>query len=266
MAPSLQFDRWAGGARRCVTFSYDDGRTFDRRLVEIFNRTGCRASFHLNSANFGKDGYVEIGEIAQLYAGHEISAHTHTHPFLNEMPSSRAVWEIMENRRVLESACGYPVRSMSWPYGQAGDTAVTAAMSCGIEYSRGVAERRNFEPPADFMRWEPTCHHNAAPELVEAFLARDYPKKQQLLYIWGHSYEFPRDDNWDLIEKVCERLGGRIDTWYATGIEIKDYLTAQRALCVSVDGSMVHNPSGVDVWISADGEAVCIPSGKTVTL
>ena len=70
----------------------------------------------------------------------------------------------------------------------------------------------------------------------------------------------------DRIENVCERLGGRSDTWYATGIEIKDYMTAQRALCVSVDGSMVRNPSGVDVWISADGEAVCIPSGKTVTL
>ena len=266
MPREILFNRWHGGARRCVTFSYDDGHVEDRRLVKLFNDCGLRGSFHLNSAECGNGKCVGLDEIRALYAGHEVSAHTHTHPFLNELPPARMAWEILEDHRLLEQAAGYPVRSMSWPYGQAGDAAVEAAKSCGIEYSRLVTEDHSFEPPADFLRWAPTCHHNSAPEWIEAFLARDYWKKQQLLYIWGHSFEFERQNTWGLIENVCRSIAGRADTWYATGIEIKDYLTAQRALCVSVDGSMVQNPSGVDVWLSVDGDAVRVPARAAVTL
>mgnify|MGYP000249589046 CR=1 FL=1 len=38
---------------RAVTFSYDDGQIFDRRLVDIFNKYNLKATFHLNSGTFG---------------------------------------------------------------------------------------------------------------------------------------------------------------------------------------------------------------------
>ena len=50
------------GKLKAVTFSYDDGVMMDKRLVEIFNRYGMKATFNLNSgllsyANcFEKDG------------------------------------------------------------------------------------------------------------------------------------------------------------------------------------------------------------------
>ena len=40
--------------------------------------------------------------------------------------------------------------------------------------------------------------------------------------------------------------------------------TALRALQYSVDASMVHNPSAIDVWVTADGDPVRIPAGQTV--
>ena len=36
-----------------------------------------------------------------------------------------------------------------------------------------------------------------------------------MMYVWGHSYEFTADDNWELIEEFCRFIGGREDIWYA---------------------------------------------------
>ena len=37
------------GKMKALTFSYDDGTLQDRRLVEIFNKYGLKATFNLNS-------------------------------------------------------------------------------------------------------------------------------------------------------------------------------------------------------------------------
>ena len=37
------------GKKKAITFSFDDGVTQDRRLVEIFNKYGLKATFNLNS-------------------------------------------------------------------------------------------------------------------------------------------------------------------------------------------------------------------------
>ena len=34
------FYTYPGGKQKALTFSYDDGQVFDRKLVEIFNRNG----------------------------------------------------------------------------------------------------------------------------------------------------------------------------------------------------------------------------------
>lgn len=32
-----------------------------------------------------------------------------------------------------------------------------------------------------------------------------------LFYVWGHSYEFDVNNNWERIEEFCKMLGGRDD-------------------------------------------------------
>ncbi|MEI0737189.1 hypothetical protein VQ056_11820 [Paenibacillus sp. JTLBN-2024] len=87
-----------------------------------------------------------------------------------------------------------------------------------------------------------------------------------LLYVWGHSYEFENDGNWDLIERFGETVGGREDIWYATNAEIYAYADALKRLRFSADSRIVHNPSALSVWISAEGDPVEIPAGQTVRL
>ena len=51
---------YPGGLAKAITFSYDDGQVYDRRLIEIFNQAGFKGTFHLNSGNLDKDGYVPV--------------------------------------------------------------------------------------------------------------------------------------------------------------------------------------------------------------
>ena len=116
------------------------------------------------------------------------------------------------------------------------------------------------------MKWNPTCHHR--PEMEKTFdtmrAQSNRWAKHSVMYVWGHSYEFNNDDNWDLIENFCAYAGGKEDVWYATNIEIYDYIMASRSLMVGVDGNTVYNPTCVPVWVTADGAPLKILPGENI--
>ena len=85
-----------------------------------------------------------------------------------------------------------------------------------------------------------------------------------LFYVWGHSYEFDRNDNWDHLERICEQISGKSDVWYATNMEIYDYVEAYRSLIFSADGLRVYNPTLVKIWFNLDGKDYSIASGETL--
>jgi hypothetical protein len=85
-----------------------------------------------------------------------------------------------------------------------------------------------------------------------------------MFYLWGHTYEFDNENNWEIIEKFAQYIGGRENIWYATNIEIYDYVKAYESLQVSVDHSIVYNPSAMDVWFSEGGKIYCVKSGQTI--
>lgn len=87
-----------------------------------------------------------------------------------------------------------------------------------------------------------------------------------LFYVWGHSYEFDRNSNWGLIEEFCKVVCGDADVWYATNIEILDYVKAMKGLKFSTDRKIVQNLSGQPVWIGVDGEAFKVEAGKVVSI
>jgi len=257
----IRFDAFPEGKPRAFTASYDDGRQYDARLAELFRAHGIRATFHVNSGFWGTPDYITQEDARTIYRDHEISAHTYTHPRLPDLPDLMILDEILEDKERLEAVAGYPVRGMSYPYGQY-DTRVTAILrSAGMQYSRTVAATQGFDLPKDFMTWHPTCHHSAnLPQLWDRFLARR-TDSMALFYLWGHSYEFDRNRNWEVIETFCKMISGRDDLWYATNIEIYDYVNALRGLVFTSDTNKVYNPSATEVFFHADGRLVRAPGG-----
>ncbi len=257
---------WPHGLEGVLTTSWDDGTSHDRRLVEIFNRYGIRGTFHLNSGNFDS-GHLKSSEIKELYIGHEVSAHSLNHPFLTLLPREALVEEITEDRRRLEKLVGYPVRGMSYPFGDYNEELLKALPGLGIEYSRTTQEHGRFSVPGNFLTWHPTCHHEQnLLEKCRQFKNRNPWDQLPLFYVWGHSFEFHRNNNWELIEEFCKVVSGDEDVWYATNVEIMDYILAMRNLKFGVDRNFVMNPSAISVWIDVDGEAVEIKPGEQLQL
>jgi len=258
----LQKNLYANGKARCVTFSYDDNVIEDRRLIEIFNKYGCKGSFHCNSGYIGVgDRKITKEEAADLYAGHEISCHTVTHPSIAYCSREEMVYQVLEDRRNLEAIAGYPVRGMSYPNGSFSDEVVSVLETCGIVYSRTTVATNNFKLPENFLLWHPTCHHNG--DILGKLEGFAKARIMPLFYIWGHAYEFPRNDNWDMIEEFCKEVTTMTDVWFATNIEIYDYLKARERLVFSADGNMVYNPSAIPVWVTDKGQAVEVKPGET---
>ena len=82
----------------------------------------------------------------------------------------------------------------------------------------------------------------------------------------GHSYEFEQHDNWSVIEKFAQEIGGKDDIWYATNIEIYDYVAAYNHLQFSADYTMSYNGSVIDLWIAAEDRIIKIGAGETVRI
>ena len=264
----IQFHIFPGGVRRAVTFSYDDGPENDTRLITLMNKYGVKGSFHLNGINYVGITPERRAELRELYKGHEISAHTLRHGWPARMPSASLVGEVMSDRRILEKIAEYPVTGMSYPSGSYDDGSVETLRACGIVYSRTTKSTGTFALPEDFLRWHPTCHHRDALPLCDRFLAElDSEWTHPLFNIWGHSFEFRTEEDWAYIEKVIAKLANNSKIWYATYMDIYNYMQAQRMLKISVDEDVFYNPTATDVWVEKDKkQIICIPAGQTVYL
>lgn len=257
--------RYPGGLAKAATFSYDDGVEQDIRLVEIFDKYGIKGTFNINTGSFAKEGHVyPKGQIHrrltkkqtyELFANspHEVAVHTFSHPFLEQLPTNMVIEEVISDRKNIEEMFGTMARGMAYPFGTTSDSVVEALRLCGIVYSRTTKATNSLElQKADWLRLAPTCHHRSATlnELSDKLVNETPARSPWLLYVWGHSYEFESDNNWHVIENLCEKISNKPDIWYATNIEIFDYLNAYNSLIFSTTGNMVYNPTSTEVFFT----------------
>ena len=274
------FMRFPGGKLKAVTFSYDDGVEQDWKLIEIFEKYHMRATFNINSGLYAPEGTVyPEGQIHrrmtkkqadETYTREwmEVAVHGATHPWLDHMPENMVTYDLLKDREALEKQFGRIVRGMAYPYGTYNDNVVESMRSVGIVYSRTVHSTHDFNIPEDWMRLPATCHHNDPKlmELADAFLNNPTWGRPAMFYLWGHSYEFEENNNWEVIEAFCEKMANREDIWYATNIEIYDYKEAYKKLLFSLDGTIVTNPTALTLWFCLNDKEYSLAPGETLKL
>lgn len=255
---------YPAGLRKAVTLSYDDGQIHDRRLVDIFNRHGLRGTFFLNSSCVGhSQGHLTREELPSLLANHELAIHTVNHPLLPMLPDEMVIKQVMDDRRVWESVMKKPILGFGYPCGDFDDRVVGLLKAMGIKYGRTVINDPTFNPPRDPLRWAPTCHHKHDLLNTTRRFLDQHAYNPMLLYVWGHSFEFEGDGNWNLIEDFGKLIGHNPAIWYATNIEIIDYMEAIARVRCSVDGEFMTNPNACSIWFNIDGTAIEIRPGET---
>lgn len=256
-----------GGRHKALTFSYDDGREEDRRLVGLLNRYGLRGTFNVNSGLKQDPQRIPMSEYASLYKGHEIASHTCLHPTISRCPLEQVARQILRDRMELEDAIGAPVRGLAYPNGSYSTKIMELLPMLGIRYARVVPTTGSFGMPDNWFAWAGTCHHNQSlSERGDQFLARHKTQYLDLMYVWGHSYEFTTHDNWPVIEDFCAKMAGHEEIWYATNIEIVDYMDAAERLQYTAAADRVYNPSAGSVWIEVDGRKVEVPGGAMISI
>ncbi|MFA7636794.1 MAG: polysaccharide deacetylase family protein [Monoglobales bacterium] len=226
------------GKMKAVTFSYDDGVTQDVRLIELLNKYNLKCTFNINSALLGREGFlireaqtvnhtrINAADVKHIYAGHEVAAHTLTHPALIDCSRERAISEVENDRIALSELVEYEVVGMAYPGGTGcfnDETVDVIRNHTGIKYARTTTSTYSFDLRDDLITFNPTVYHHrewdAMFSLGEKFieLKTDRP---QIFYIWGHAYEFDIHNTWDRFEEFCKLISGKDDIFYGTNKEI----------------------------------------------
>ena len=277
--------RFPGGKPKAFTMSYDDGVYQDLRLIAILDQNGLKCTFNLNSGNFSDDpgdrksGRMTREDVLAVYGGsvHEAAVHALTHPHLERIPADHAAHEILMDRKNLESLFGTVIRGGAYPFGSYSDEVVNILKSCGIAYFRTTRSTESFDIPVDWLRMPATCHHKnpRLMELAERFVhespdaAEGWRRDPWLFYVWGHSYEFDENtggNSWESIQRFCKFIGGKSDIWYATNIQVHDYVEAFRSLRISLNEQIVENPNAAEIFFEFDDKIYTVKPGETITL
>ena len=266
---------YPNGKEKALTLSYDDVSEHNIKLIELLEKFNIKCTFNLNASRFNPqdEKYYSVSpdEIKKIYDNPlcEVATHSYTHSILTQMPNAKCMLEILKDRQVLEQLFGRIVRGHAYAGGYYNDSVVDVLKQTGIVYARTVHSHRSFKIPSDWMRWVATCHHND-PELMnlaDKFINGDVKNDDGwLFYLWGHAFEFSFNDNWNVIEEFFQKVANNDNIWYATNIEVYDYVTAYKSLVYSADGDMVYNPTLLDVWFKIDGKTVFVPAGQTVNI
>ena len=170
---------------KALTFSYDDGVIYDKKLIEIFNKHGLKGTFNICTDLFGKGRILAKEEAVNLYGNPcaEVAVHGHNHLSISNVDCAVATNDVLLNRKELEQTFGSIVKGMAYANGHYNDAVKSILKNCGINYARTVAQTNAFDLPEDWLEWHPTCHHDNQ-KLME--LAENFVNYKRPSYFWSY--------------------------------------------------------------------------------
>jgi peptidoglycan/xylan/chitin deacetylase (PgdA/CDA1 family) len=133
-----------------VSITFDDGyRRTCEIAAELLSDAGVPATFFLPSqllattfsTSFGPRELIDEDGARELARhGHEIGAHTRTHPDLTTLEDAALAEEIAGSRDDLERAVAAPIRTFAYPKGRSDSRVSAAVRDAGFEVAVTVQE------------------------------------------------------------------------------------------------------------------------------
>ncbi len=210
-------------------------------MIELLNKYNLKATFNINSGSLGRNIIatrkdsgrkvaryrIHADDVKYVYEGHELAAHTLTHPRLTELEDAEVIRQVEQDRLQISDLAGYEVVGFAYPCSSPNhnDRVVTLIReNTGVKYARTVLPTDSFDPQEDLFQFKPHLHDVANMERMEEVTRRFVEMetdKPQILYIWGHSYEMDfTDEKWTQLEQMFAYLANRDDIFYGTNKEI----------------------------------------------
>ena len=154
---------------KVIAITFDDG--FVSNLVEavpLMKKVGVQAINYLVADRLGQtsdweareggeaDPLMDESQVREwLAAGHQIGAHTCTHPRLSFLSRDQAKEEIFASKKKLEDRFGLPLEHFAYPYGDYNQTTVELVREAGFKTAVTMHRGVNLPntPPFELKRW-----------------------------------------------------------------------------------------------------------------
>lgn len=211
----------SSGRTMRVTFSWDDGHPHDLRIAELMARHGIRGNFYCPITNREGLPVMSPQDMRQLVAmpGMEIGAHTYSHAYATRLPLKEWVEDTQRGKDALEDILTREIPTFCYPGGKYSKDHVAAIEQMGFRYGRTtgnfsfsavshpltVPTTLQFYPHSTAVLARNFTRHfrhhlgsrtafalMTAPsfaERLQILLDSCRPESDQLLHLWGHSWE-----------------------------------------------------------------------------
>lgn len=273
--------RFPQGRRKAFTISYDDNTTQDERLIDLMGKYKIKGTFNIIPNWFAKEDavfpegetYINVTEkkALEIYDNEyvEVANHGFNHIKMTSVPQILMMEDTVKCRQKLENMYQRIITGFAYPYGWYNEELMNVLQGAGISYARTVVSTYEFNLPDNWLELNPTCHHadEHLEELTERFLSDEVTEASYMFYVWGHTFEFDQQNNWNIIENLFEKVSGKEDEiWYATNGEICQYHNAYKSLVFSAGMDRVYNPSSIDLWVEIDRKMIHLPAGEVTMI
>ncbi len=228
--------------KKAITFSFDDGVIYDKKLIRLLDKYNLKGTFNINSGNANKDycwkhstglevRRILLSDIKSVYEGHEVASHGYMHGGLLKMSDFEVYDEINKDIELLENTVSYKVKGFAYPCGNYDERSIKVLKDLGIKYARTINSNYVTEKQTVMYEYLPTCHlpcdiffndASLIEKITDEFLNSTYDKPS-IFYIWGHSYECEAWGTWGIFEEFLKKISFKKDILYGTNSEVFEY-------------------------------------------
>lgn len=200
---------------KIVSLSFDDGTVYDLRFIELLNKYNLKATLNLNSGlkdfvwYYGDHPIERLDLVAYrlAYEGHEVAAHSLTHPYFSSLTEGEVVRQVKEDVENLSRIFAYRVEGFAFPFhDQTEDNITTVKENVDLSYIR-----YSYLDHSGTHRDRHHIHINALYDDADIYerledFKSDNTSENSLFVIAGHAYEFEVKNDWEKIEKLLAYL------------------------------------------------------------
>ncbi len=220
-----------------VSLTFDDGWISHYTTVRpILDQSSLKASFYIITNEMlnpaagdlnDPSSYASTAQVLALQqAGHEIDAHTQTHPHLTQLTTAKARDEIQGSRKDLLDHGFSPVDSLAYTYGEYNDAIITLTKNANFAGARTVDEGYNQRTDNTFTLKVQNVLNTTTPAQIRQWIDTATRDKTWLILV---------------IHQVINNPG-QYDTSPATLQDTVNYLKAQSTPVITVHQGLQMMP------------------------
>ena len=197
--------------------SWDDGNKSDLKVAKLLNELNLKGTFYIPI--YWKMRSISDSQIKKISKNFEIGSHSFSHKKMTLLNEQELEFELNESKKILEKIISKKIVSFAYPFGQYNKRTIVAVKKAGYEFARTSTEH-NFSKPKNPLAANISLRITdifVSPIIVLKRMSKygsftflksfkkivDNAKKNDIIHIAGHSWEFSNDD---IFEKLVDML------------------------------------------------------------